>query len=108
MNPDRIKDFSLRRAEMQQSIYGRTVTINGTKTVQATVGPITHRHRLEEGGFLDDVDSIIRIAYQFLTAPLEPGDSLVDSRTPDKTYIVVDAKDDPQAVEWVVGVRTEG
>ncbi|MDQ8206215.1 hypothetical protein QEH52_01745 [Coraliomargarita sp. SDUM461003] len=112
MNPERIRSFSLRRTQLQQQIYGRTVTLNGERAVHATVGPVTHRHKLEIGGFLPEVDTLIRISRAHLCDLVDPDEAvgwqIVDSRTPDKVYIVEEVKDDPLDVEVIFGCRADG
>lgn len=115
MNPDRIKKFALRGSEMRQRIYGRRVTLrhrDGTivkENVHSTVGPVTHREKLEQGGFLPEVDTIIRIPVNMLSADQTDFENyeFIDERYPDKIFVTADAKDDPIGVEWVIGVRED-
>lgn len=109
MNPNRVKNFALSAAQMRQSIYGRAVTFASGHCVKATVGPCTQRHRLEEGGFLPEVDTLVRIPRHLLEDDTPPavGSTLTDSRTPTRLYIIEEVKDDPLNVEIVLGCRLE-
>lgn len=109
MNPQSVKNFALSATQMRQQIYGRDVTFATGHRVKATVGPLTQRHRLEEGGFLPEVDTLVRIPRHMLEddTPPQVGSAITDSRHPTQSLIVEEVKDDPLNVEIILGCRMD-
>lgn len=101
-----LQRFGQRRRKLLVQAYGREVSIAGRDPVCAIIGTVTREDRLDQGGFLDEVEAVLRMPRCLAEIAPKVGERLVDLSN-QRSYVIAQLKEDPLELEWIAGLRAE-
>ena len=98
---EQVGGFNARRLTVQYDAFGTTATFRGA-SLSVCHSSVRSRKQLEDGGFLREHDSLVRVKKASLGSTPLPMERITLGT---KLFIVREVVDHPQSGEWLMGIE---